>query len=282
MSQQEQRGQATGGFDPEAEQEVDFTRYVRLLAVRWWLLAAGLVAGAVIGYAVSLGGSQLYKGSATIYLGQPYSAGGSPIATLQQNPSAVNAILESGAAIRQVAAACKAKPADFRNGISAAEVAGSLSRTIQNPVMRITVQSRHAKVAVCAADSLARKVVDRIGLYAQGRIANFRRRITTDEDTVSTIKASIASTQVSTTDKLLFQLQLRNFQEDDIAAQQLLLQAEQIEAPKLLTTAVAQKVTAGSRRNTVVVAALIGLILGTLAALLWDRVAARLPRFGEE
>ena len=34
------------GFDPEAEQEVDFAKYVRLLAVRWWLLAAGLVVGA--------------------------------------------------------------------------------------------------------------------------------------------------------------------------------------------------------------------------------------------
>ena len=33
-------------FDPEAEQEVDFGRYVRLLAARWWLLAAGLLVGA--------------------------------------------------------------------------------------------------------------------------------------------------------------------------------------------------------------------------------------------
>ena len=37
------------GFDPEAEQEVDFARYVKLLGVRWWLLAAGLVAGKLIG-----------------------------------------------------------------------------------------------------------------------------------------------------------------------------------------------------------------------------------------
>src|SRR5438309_670339 len=43
-------------FDPEAEQEVDFGRYWRLLGSRWWLLAAGLVVGAVIGYAISLGG----------------------------------------------------------------------------------------------------------------------------------------------------------------------------------------------------------------------------------
>ena len=60
------------GFDPEAEQEVDFAHYVKLLGARWWLLAAGLVAGAVIGYLVSLGGNQVYQATATIYLGQPY------------------------------------------------------------------------------------------------------------------------------------------------------------------------------------------------------------------
>ena len=36
-------------FDPEAEQEVDFGRYLRLLAVRWWLIAAGLILGAIGG-----------------------------------------------------------------------------------------------------------------------------------------------------------------------------------------------------------------------------------------
>ena len=59
------------GFDPEAEQEVDFAKYVRLLAVRWWLLAAGVIAGAVIGYLISLGGTQVYSATSTLYLGQP-------------------------------------------------------------------------------------------------------------------------------------------------------------------------------------------------------------------
>jgi hypothetical protein len=44
----------------------------------------------------------------------------------------------------------------------------------------------------------------------------------------------------------------------------------------VLTGAAAQKITARSRRNTVVIAALIGLILGALAALFWDRAAALL------
>lgn len=282
MSQQEQRGQAAGGFDPEAEQEVDFSRYVRLLVVRWWLLAAGLVVGAVIGYAVSLSGSQVFKASATVYLGQPYSASGGLLATLQTNPGTVEAIVHSESVIRQVATSCTAKPGDFRGAISTVPVETSLSRGGLNPIMRITVQARRAKETACVANGLTRKVVDKIGAYAKQRITNFRRRIATDEESVSTIKASIANVQVATTDKLLFQLQLRNFQEDEISAGQLLLQAEQVEAPKLLTAAVSERVTARSRRNSVIVAALIGLVLGALAAVLWDRIAARLPRSDEE
>ena len=61
-------------FDPEAEQEVDFGRYVRLVAARCWLVVAVLILVAVIGYAVSLGGAQRYQATATLYLWQPYSA----------------------------------------------------------------------------------------------------------------------------------------------------------------------------------------------------------------
>jgi hypothetical protein len=46
----------------------------------------------------------------------------------------------------------------------------------------------------------------------------------------------------------------------------------------VLTPASAARVTARSRRNSVVVAGLIGLVLGGIAALLWDRVAAAAAR----
>ena len=83
----------TTGFDPEAEQEVDFGRYRRLLAARWWLPAAGLVLGAVIGYLVALGGSQVFKATATLYLGQPYSSSGNvQLQAAQTNPSTVRQI----------------------------------------------------------------------------------------------------------------------------------------------------------------------------------------------
>ena len=47
------------------------------------------------------------------------------------------------------------------------------------------------------------------------------------------------------------------------------------ERGRILTRAVASKATARSRRNSIVVAALIGLILGALAALAWDRLETR-------
>jgi hypothetical protein len=59
-----------------------------------------------------------------------------------------------------------------------------------------------------------------------------------------------------------------------------LLQAQQVERPRVLVGAAAQRITARSRRNTVVIAALIGLILGAVVALLWDSVVPRL-RNGE-
>src|SRR6185437_4568432 len=83
----------TRGQEPPIAAEVDFGRYRRLLAARWWLPAAGLVLGAVIGYLVALGGSQVFKATATLYLGQPYSSSGNvQLQAAQTNPSTVRQI----------------------------------------------------------------------------------------------------------------------------------------------------------------------------------------------
>jgi capsular polysaccharide biosynthesis protein len=265
------------GLDPEAEQEVDFARYGRLLAVRWWLLAAGLVLGAVVGYGVSLGGTQVYRASATIYLGQPYSASGNiQLQTLQTNPSAVTAVVHSELVIRTIARECRAKPSSFRRGISTQNVAGNLSKNGQNPVVKVTVQAKKAKEASCAANGLANKVVEKVSAFAVRKINNFKSQIAADAKSIQSIQASIAGSTITTTDKLILLTQLRADQQDKLAATQLLLQATQVEVPHVLTGAASQRVTARSRRNTVVVSALIGLVLGALVAVSWDRVAPRL------
>jgi capsular polysaccharide biosynthesis protein len=268
------------GFDPEAEQEVDFAKYVRLLAVRWWLLVAGLVVGAVIGYLISLGGTQVYSATATLYLGQPTSASGnSQLQTEQTNPSAVGTLAHSHQVDLAVAAKCKAKASEFRKGISTKAVTGYLSKNGQSPLVQLTVQAKKAKVAQCAANQLGLIVVKKLGTYAAGKIANFRSQIAFDDQDIKSIQAATANPSISTTDKLILGQTLRTDQQDKLTATQLLLQATQVEAPRMTSGAAAEKITARSRRNTVVIAALIGLILGALVALLWDSVAPRLvPR----
>ncbi|HET7146265.1 MAG TPA: hypothetical protein VFI10_03610 [Gaiellaceae bacterium] len=268
-------------FDPEAEQVVDFGRYGRLLATRWWLLAAGLVIGALIGYAVSVGGAQRFKATATIYLGQPYSASGNiQLQGAQTNPSTVRQIAHAEIVVQKVARECDAKPGDFRGGISTQTIAGNIARNGQTPYVSVSVQAKKRRLTSCAATKLALEVVDRVSAFANGKISNFRAQISNDEKQINQINDALENANLSATDKLIILQRLTQLNSDKLQTSQLLSQATQIESPSILTGAVAQKITARSRRNSIVVAALIGLIIGAIAALLWDGVAARLARGG--
>jgi hypothetical protein len=263
------------GFDPEAEQEVDFGRYRRLLAARWWLPAAGLVAGAVIGYLVALGGSQVFKATASLYLGQPYSSSGTQqLQAVQTNPSTVKQISHAESVIALVASQCKTKPALFRGGISTQTVTGNIAKNGQSPLVSITVQSKKRKVASCAANGIARIVVDKLGRFADQKIANFKAQIAVFNNDISAIQSGLRGSSLGTTDKLVLQTRLTTDQQQKLTLTQLLQQATIVEKPSILTGAHASRVTARSRRNSVVVAALIGLVLGAIVALLWDGVAA--------
>jgi capsular polysaccharide biosynthesis protein len=266
-------------FDPEAEQEVDFGRYGRLLAARWWLPVLGLVVGAVIGYGLALGGNQQFKAATTIYLGQPYSASGNvQLQAAQTNPSTVRQIAHAEIVVQKVARECKAKPGDLRGGISTQTISGNIAKNGQTPLVSISVLTKKRRLAACAANALGREVIDRVSAFANQKIKNFSGQITNDQKQIDQFNAALGSSALSVTDKLVLQGRLAQAEQDRLSTSQLLLQAKIVEAPSVLTGAAAQKVTARSRRNTVVVAALIGLIVGVLAALLWDGVAARIRR----
>jgi hypothetical protein len=271
------------GFDPEAEQEVDFARYVRLLGMRWWLLAAGLVAGAVIGYLISLSGNQVYSATATVYLGQPYTPTASQLVqNPQTNPSSVGQVINNQAVDNTVANLCHTNASEFQKGISTQTVATgvtSKSGAAINPLVKVSVQAKKGKIAACAANGLADEVVKKLGTYTANKIKILQSHIAFDNQDIKTIQSAIANPSISDTDKLILQTTLRSDQLDKTTNSQLLLLATNVESPKVLANAASHKITARSRRNTVVISALIGLILGALAALLWEPVAARVtPR----
>jgi hypothetical protein len=140
------------------------------------------------------------------------------------------------------------------------------------------VKAKLRKASACAATGLAKQVVGSISAYANQKIAYDRRQVSADEIAIDSIQKGLSSSATSSTDKLLLQIQLASRQEDLSGASQLLLLATQVESPKVLTPASPSRVTARSRRNSVVVAALIGLILGAIGALMWDGIAGGATR----
>ena len=214
MSPEESRGQAPAAFDPEAEQEVDFGRYWRLIAARWWLLAAGARRSArSIGYRVSLGGSQTFKATAT-RLSRP------AVLRERQRPAAeprrrTRARCAQIAHARDrssstVARQCKAKPGDLRGGISTQSVAGNISKNGQTPLVAITVQSQQAPCRGRArrTRSRGRSSIGR-RRFANQKIANFSAQIIDDEQQHRRDQPGARAAAASrATDKLVLQIRL--------------------------------------------------------------------------
>jgi hypothetical protein len=209
------------------------------------------------------------------------------VQNIQTNPSAVATAVQSQAVQNEVANRCKTKASAFEHGISTQAIAtGASAKTGSqiNPLVKITVQAKKGKIAACAANALADEVVSakHLGAYAAQKIVNLNAQIALDNAQIKSVQTAINNPGLSDTIKLILQTTLRSDQIDKTTNSQLLLLAKGVESPKVYTHAASHKITARSRRNTVVIAALIGLILGALAALLWDTVVPRLaPRNGD-
>jgi hypothetical protein len=121
-------------------------------------------------------------------------------------------------------------------------------------------------------------VIDKTSVFANQKIRIFRGQISNDEKQITVINQALASSSLSSTDKLVLEIRLGTLNDSELSTTQLLSQATQVEAPHVLTNAVPNRITARSHRNTAVVAALIGAIIGALVALLWDGIAASLQR----
>jgi capsular polysaccharide biosynthesis protein len=264
-------------FDPEAEQEVDFGRYLRLLAAAGGSSWPGF-SSEPSSVAVAPGGTQTFKAIATLYLGQPYSASGNVSSRPRRRTEHCPPDRPPEIVIDKVAAQCKAKPGDFRGGISTQTISGSIVRNGQTPLVSVAVQAKKRRLAACVANGLAREVVDRlVGV----REPEDQQLPGADHERPAQDQRNQrgASELVAVADRQARPSAPASSAEDaKLSTSQLLLQASQVEKPKILTGAAAQKVTARSRRNTLVVSALIGLVLGAIVALLWDGVAAGLAR----
>jgi len=259
--------------DLDAEREVDLRSYFNALMVRWWLPVAGLVAGIAIGLLVSLGGNQVWTANTTVYLGQPLSpTGGVQIQSDATNPSKVGVLIHSEANLRRAAHAAGMPVSKLRGHVSSRPVSGALTKLGQTPFVQISVTGSAPRHVQIAANTLAQIVVKDASRYADKLIASWQAQVSAYTESLKTIDQQLKGGGLSATDKLIVSIQRAQITDQITTATQQLAVAQEVERGKQETFAAATKTTAKSRRNTVIVAALIGLLLGIFAALLWEPV----------
>jgi hypothetical protein len=277
----------TDAPDLDAEQDVDLRRHWDTITRHWWIVLGGLAAGIVVGYLISLGAAQVYKAKAVVYLGQPLSQGGVQVQSQATNPSTVKQIVTAESTIQRVARDAGLRVGQLRGHVSTQAVAGNIARLGQNPLVAITVTGHARRPVARSANDLARAVVfsNALASYSKTKIANLQLQVDQEKASLSTLNTNLKAQQaalsngsgLSTSERLILLGQLNGLQSQLLTTtdqlttnQQQLALAKDVEAPQITTLAAATKTTARSRRNTVLVAGLIGLILGFVAALLYE------------
>src|SRR5215208_4371801 len=280
------------GTQYDGEREVDLGRWRRAVVAWWWLPVAGLVLGGLAGAILSLGGGSNYKAQALLALGQPFSpGGGAPVNSFATNPRAVNEIIRSESALKEAAAHCDTRIGALRGKVTSAQVGvGTGAARTAVPLITVSVQGAQSRKVACAANDLARIVrVDTTQPYVGTKISTFEKSLQSYQDQLDSLvplvrllERTLNNESLAPLDRLVIATQLDNAQTRrgqllglQTAAQQQLALAQNVESAKIIRPAVAVKSAARSRRNSILVGALIGLILGSIAAIVAD---ARGPR----
>ncbi len=277
----------------EPEVEIDLGRLGRTLLRGWWLVVAAIVIGAIVGLLVARGGGELFQARSTIYLGQPLSTSGtSQLQTLQTNPSSVGQIVRGQALVRSVADRAGIGPSALRRNISTRTVSGFITRSGQTPLVEVLVRGTNRDNVTQAANLLAEAVVTEASNYALAKIANLEallveqnRELAVLDQQLSVFSEALADTSVPSVERLIAATasqganQRRGALVNDRAKTQLdLTVAQEVELGRVVNEASARKVDARSRRSSVIVGAIIGLIVGIALALLAPFALTRIAR----
>jgi capsular polysaccharide biosynthesis protein len=281
--------------DLGAEREIDLGRWKQAAIERWWLVAAGVVAGIVVGALYSLSGGSVYQASVLLAPGQPFSPTGAPVLNYQSSPRAIEKLVTGESALKRAAKAAGIGVGALRGHVSTQTVATGASTSTASRgavLLEITVQLAKPKHAEDAANALGNIVkTDTTSPYVQQsitayatKIKDFQAHLTTLQKRIDVDNAALNSPGLTDVEKLIAASQLDNAQtrfgtiSDNLSlAQQQQTLAKTVELAQIIEPAVAHKTTARSRRNSILVGLLIGLIAGVIAAIFVD-TRARRPR----
>jgi hypothetical protein len=272
------------GVDLDAEREIDLARWRRALVALWWLPVAGLVIGAILGVLASFRGSQTYKATSLVSLGQPVAPGGALVNGFGTSPSAVQQIVTSEAATREAAAKAGLNPDSIRGRVSVSQISSVTAQGARpSPLVVLTVDGTRPTPTEDAVNALARIVVRQTtAAYVGVKIRTFQETLNHVTDQIASVNKRLAvATRAERSAKDLDPLQqlvvvgqednaetrLGNLIAQQNTLQQQLAFAKEVESAKIVTEGSAFKASPHSRNSSLIIGAVIGLVLGAIGAI---------------
>lgn len=267
------------------DKELSLRDYGRVFwAGRTIVLICALVA-ALAGLILSLTRTTTYEATSRVFLGQATTLAGVPVGTADTNPATAPDTLGGDDTIAKVAAATGVKAGRIRDGISFTVPRSPGAQAGNQPaVATIVFVDEDRRVARGVANAYAAEVlrgaqekVDEVqGVIKEG-IADSENRLKSAQDAVDAAEAGLrgagsAETR-ATYQALLFASRERLYDilKDRTDQRVALAKSEQQESPELISRSESASSSAGlvARLRTVILALLIGLVVGIAIVFVW-------------
>jgi len=252
---------------------------------------------------LALAGGSVWRAETIVYLGQPFAPlGGGQIQSLATNPRTVSEVVRSEAVIEDVSNETGIPRSKLRSSISTKElIPQGQVRAGVNPLIEIGVKGDAGPRKIeQAADALAARVVADVSAYVEQKVSDLEEQAEVSQAQLDVIQARIRTAQrqqdallrnpaIPLDQRLLLIINLNStittadarraaLQDNLFEANQLLILAEQVEKSRVVEPASAVKTTARSSRTSLLIGALVGLLVGAVAALAAEPIVARRRR----
>jgi hypothetical protein len=287
---------------------VRVTEYVRRAARRWYVVALAIVAAVAVVFLHGVSGAtKQSSATASVYLGQPFTPGGASVLTSTplSNPQISIQFVTAPQQIAKAADAAGIDHSSLRKHVSVLSSSGSGTGTGKAaagggpPTITITVEGPWTPAKVeTVANTLAGSLIDYANRYTNLKMRLIAARIASEKAEMATLKevqtrahANLAAIDASSEPPLqkvaassplvsdlsasatqIGQLTL-NLTNDQVT----LVAARDIESAQFISRATGRKVSAATRRSSLIIAAMVGLIVGVGLALAWEALSVR-PR----
>lgn len=278
--------------------DIDLGAYVRGLLHWWWVIVVLAILGAVIGAGLTVTRPTVYQAMSSVYLGQPTDANGNPISAINTDPRAAIQIGNAESTLAQVARQVGDGETVRRLHANVSVTTPALTtKTATAPINIVDVSVRDSKRAraAAAANAIAARIVDRLGVFDTAKIALLTAQVASDGKRLTQLTAqndaaqralgAVAAGGGTAADKAMASApylgiaqsanaEMQTLLDDRRSAALALLVARGVEAPAVLAPAASpSSPQPRSVKVNTAVGLLVGLVVGLVAAavLEWRR-----------